>query len=240
MDDNHPPPPASGEPTGPAWLRFEGWIAGIGTSFGTRLVIGHWVRSPFGPFSDVMLERANGHRLLIAPSRETARFVAGTYTFDDVQVVPVGVRVVQENWTVTAASLDLRFTTGRRGLLGLLLSAVPPSLAARPAWATATGPPARLLLGVRTHGRARTGRHEWYGAQDLRPVTAATATLEGRDLGRLAPVEPPVRFGFGSTPRKPCVVRVTVTVALESRPSEPPHRSPCALWRTRRNGYPKR
>ncbi|MGW5372453.1 hypothetical protein ACWES4_30080, partial [Streptomyces sp. NPDC004011] len=57
----------------PAPLRFDGWIAGAGTSSGTRLVLGHWLRSPFGPFSDVMLERADGHRLLLAPTPETAR-----------------------------------------------------------------------------------------------------------------------------------------------------------------------
>ncbi|PAZ09762.1 hypothetical protein CLM62_44450 [Streptomyces sp. SA15] len=48
-------------------LRFDGSIAGMGTSSGTRLVLGHWQRSPFGPFSDVMIERADGERLFGAP-----------------------------------------------------------------------------------------------------------------------------------------------------------------------------
>ncbi|MBI0381305.1 hypothetical protein JBE27_34865 [Streptomyces albiflaviniger] len=47
-----------GRATRPARLRFDGWIAGMGTSSGTRVVLGHWERSPFGPFSDVMLDRA--------------------------------------------------------------------------------------------------------------------------------------------------------------------------------------
>ena len=34
-------------------------------------------------------------------------------------------------------------------------------------------------------------------------------------LGALAPVEPPARFGTGSAPRRPCLVRVTTTVAVE-------------------------
>ena len=40
------------------------------------------------------------------------------------------------------------------------------------------------------------------------------AAFEGRDLGALAPVEPPVRFGFGSVPRRPAVTRVRTTVEL--------------------------
>lgn len=196
-------------------LRFDGWIAGVGTSSGTRIVLGHWQRSPFGPFSDVMLEQADGERLLLAPTQETADFVSDTYSFDAVRVVPVDVRVAGGTWTVTAGPLDLRFTTGRRGLLGYLLSAVPGPLARRPAWSALTDWPARLLLPrVRTRGQVGAGRREWYGAQDLRPVREVSAVFEGADLGAAAPVEPPVRFGFGSVPRKPAVTRVTTTVAL--------------------------
>ncbi|GAA3825893.1 hypothetical protein [Streptomyces chiangmaiensis] len=179
------------------------------------MVVGHWARSPFGPFSDVMIERHDGHRVLLAPSRETADFIAGTYTFDEVRVVPVRADVAGREWTVRASSLGLRFVAGRRGLVGLLLRAVPGPLAARPAWAASVALPARVLLGVRTRGRAGRGRYEWYGAKDLWPVVAASAGYEGQDLGHLAPVVPPVRFGFGSPPRRPSVVRVTVTVSLE-------------------------
>src|SRR4051794_12968871 len=89
-------------------LRFDGWIAGIGTSSGTRVVLGHWVRSPFGPFTDVMLERKDGHRVLLAPSAQTAHFVAGTYVFDEVRVVPVGVEADRGECRVAAPPLDLR------------------------------------------------------------------------------------------------------------------------------------
>jgi hypothetical protein len=194
-------------------LRFDGWIAGLGTSSGTRVVLGHWPRSPFGPFSDVMLERADGERVLMAPTRETADFVGGTYLFDTVRVVPVHVNVDGDTWTVTADSLVLRFTTGRRGLMGLLLCAVPGALARRPAWSALTDVPARALLpGVRTRGSAGGGRREWYGARDLRPVRGMSAVFEGGDLGAMAPVDPPVRFGFGSVPRKPALTQVTTTV----------------------------
>ena len=191
-------------------LTFDGWIAGLGTASGTRLVLGHWPRSPFGPVSDVMLEHPGGHRVLLAPDAELAAFVAATYAFDEVRIVPV---TVERSWTVAAGPLELRFTVGRRGPLGWLLRAVPPGIARNPNWVGLLDGPARLALrGVRTRGSAGNGRREWYGAQDLHPITAAAASWDGRDLGALTDVEPPVRFGFGSTPRSPSLARITTTV----------------------------
>ncbi|MEE1940036.1 hypothetical protein V1L54_11620 [Streptomyces sp. TRM 70361] len=193
-------------------MRFRGWIAAAGTSSGTRVVLGYWPDSPFGPFGDVMLERAGGQRLLLAPDERIADFVAAVYRFDRVRIVPVAVDAAGPVWHVEAGPLDLRLTVGRRGGLGWLLRCVPAPLAARPAWAALTDLPARLLPGVRTRGSAGGGYWEWYGALDLLPITSVTASFEGRDLGTLAPVDPPVRFGFGSAPRSPALVRVITTV----------------------------
>ncbi|MFF3313024.1 hypothetical protein [Streptomyces sp. NPDC002952] len=199
----------------PSRLRFDGWIAGLGTASGTRIVLGHWPRSPFGSFSDVMLERSDGERLLLAPTHETADFISGTYTFDTVQVVPIDVWAEGDTWTVAAGSLHLRFTTGRRGPLGLMLRAVPGVISRRPGWSALTDLPARALLrGVRTRGSAGGGRREWYGARDLRPIRTVSAVFEDADLGTIAQVAPPVRFGFGSVPRWPALTRVTTTVEL--------------------------
>ncbi|MEW2545353.1 hypothetical protein AB0910_06150 [Streptomyces sp. NPDC047002] len=201
-------------------LRFDGWIAGTGTASGTRLVLGHWPRSPFGAFSDVMAERPDGHRLLLAPTREAAGFVAATYLFDTVLVVPVAVTASGPSWTVAAGPLAWRFTAGRRGPLGLALRAVPGPLARRPAWSALTDLPARVLLdGVRTRGTAGGGRREWYGARDLRPLAAVSASWDGTGLGPMARIEPPVRFGFGSVPPAPSLVRVTTTVELPGPPN---------------------
>lgn len=197
----------------PTRLRFDGWIAGLGTASGTRIVVGHWVRSPFGSVSDVMLESPVGERLLLASSEEFAVFVAATYVFDRIEVTPVAVSVRGNAWTVTAGPLDLSFTVGRRGVLGFLLRAVPPPLARTPRWVELVDLPARCLLrGVRTRGSAGNGRREWYGAQDLRRIISAAGHRDGQNLGELAAVDPPVRFGFGSTPRFPALVRVTTTV----------------------------
>jgi hypothetical protein len=59
---------------------------------------------------------------------------------------------------------------------------------------------------------ARAGRREYYGATDAHAVAAATGTFDGADLGRLAPVDPPCRFGFSSTPRRPSVTTVVTTL----------------------------
>jgi hypothetical protein len=196
-----------------ARLVFDGYIAGVGTAGGTRVVLGHWPRSPFGAFSDLMVEDAKGHRTLLAPTREVADFVAGTYVFDEVRVAPVAVRRSGAAWRVDSPAVTLAFVTGRRDPLGWLLRAVPRPLARHPRWIDAIDLPARALLpGVRTRGGAGNGRREWYGALDLRPITAATVRLAGADAGPLADIEPPVRFGFGSTPRRPALVRVVTTV----------------------------
>ncbi|WP_411083335.1 hypothetical protein [Streptomyces sp. cmx-18-6] len=195
-------------------LRFEGWIAGVGTSSGTRLVVGHWPRSPFGAFSDVMVQHPDGERVLLAPSRQVAEFVSATYRFERVDVVPVAVAVSRTGWRVEAGPLDLWMRVGRRSALGLLLSAVPAPLARSRTWAALCDVPARLMPGVRTLGSAGSGRREWYGARDLRPVRDMRAVLDGTSLGLLAPLHPPVDFGFGSAPRRPSLVRVTTTVEL--------------------------
>ena len=49
--------------------RFRGEIAGIGSSSGTRVVVGRWAASPLGSFTDAMVETARGYRVLVAPSR---------------------------------------------------------------------------------------------------------------------------------------------------------------------------
>ena len=101
---------------------------------------------------------------------------------------------------------------GRRSRLGWLLRAVPRTLAVSSVWPVLTDPVARLAMpGVRTRGRTAGGR-EAYAATDLHHVDAVEATWDGRDLGPLAPLEPPVRFGFSSAPRRPAIVAVTTTV----------------------------
>jgi len=197
--------------------RFLGSIAGVGSTSGVRVVVGHWPASPFGPFADAMVETADGHRVLLAPSPEVAEFVEATYVFDEVRVEPVSVSVSDEvadgSWEVRTPSLRLTLHVGRRTPLGRLLRAVPRPLAESPAWCALTDPVARLLLrGVRTRGTANGGRREWYGATDTRAITSIAGSFDGVPLGTLASVDPPCGFGFSSTPRRPSVTTVVSTV----------------------------
>jgi hypothetical protein len=89
--------------------RFRGTIAGLGTTFGVRIVVGTWSDSPYGAFADVMLAEPGGTRRLLAPTAEVAEFVSGTYLFDDVCVVPVEVRRVHESIHVSAGDLEVTY-----------------------------------------------------------------------------------------------------------------------------------
>jgi hypothetical protein len=194
--------------------RFRGQITGLGSTSGVRVVVGHWRESPYGAFSDAMLERPDGHRVLLAAHAAAAELIAATYQFDEVRVEPLEVRVAGDRWRLRSTSLSLDWQVGRRTWLGRLLRCVPRAVAEAPWFCAVTDPVARLVLsGVRTRGRARDGR-EWYGATDNHAVASLTGTFDGRDLGVLAPIDPPPRFGFSSTPRSPSLTSVVSTVEL--------------------------
>lgn len=193
--------------------RFEGRIAGVGSSSGVRVVVGAWAVSPFGAFTDVMVEKPNGHRLLLAPTEPVADYVAHTYTFDEVRVQPVELTLGDTDWVVATPSFHLNLQLGGRLPLGRLLRLIPPRVGTSVAWTRVTDPIARALVrGVRTRGEAHAGRREYYAATDLHRVIGLSGRLNGFPLGVIAPVDPPCRFGFGSTPRTPSVTSLVTTV----------------------------
>ena len=194
-------------------FRFSGRIAGFGTTAGTRIVVGMWQRSPFGSFTDVMLEDSRGHRTLLAPTAEIAEFISSTYSFDEVSIVPVTREGRGRALRVRAGELDVTMEIGRVAPLGLLMRLIPKRLATDPRWLTLIDPIARLILaGTRTAGTAGGGLSEYYGVTDVRRILTSRGTLDGDDLGRLAPLAPPVRFGFGSAPASPSMVDVVTTI----------------------------
>ena len=197
--------------------RFRGRIAGVGSASGIRVVVGSWSDTPLGSFADAMVETAGGHRVLLAPTHEVAEFIEATYTFDEVRLEPFAVTATVAGWQVRSTSLELDLAFGRRTPLGFAVRGVPRRLAESPAWCTVTDPFARVLLrGVRTRGTAGGSRREWYGATDVRRVTELRGSFDGVALGDLADVDPPCRFGFSSTPRRPSVTDVVTTIADSS------------------------
>lgn len=179
------------------------------------MVIGTWRESPLGTFADVMVEDAAGVRTLLAPSEDVAEFISETYTFDHIELGPVDSRVTADGFTLTAPGLDLSATLGGSGPFDWLLRLVPAPLAAAPIWLRAINPIAsRLVPGVQTAGTAGHDRREYYGVRRTRLIASVTGTFGDVDLGGLAPLEPPVRFGFSSAPPTPQLVSVTTTIDL--------------------------
>jgi hypothetical protein len=161
----------------------------------------------------MMVEDPAGHRTLYAPTPQLGTFLTTVYSFHDVQVTRCSARRSGRCWRVQAGPLQASFTIGRRSLLGWLLWAMPAALARTVWWVSLMDLPARRLpAGVRTRGRTRDGRRQWYSAQDLHPIVAADAVLHGRDLGALQAVQPPVGFGFGSVPGRPSLVHLTTMI----------------------------
>lgn len=193
--------------------RFHGRILGAGSGSGLRLVVGDWASSPLGGFTDVMVATAENRRVLLAPDEAVADYVARTYVFDEVVRCPVVLTGSASGWWIEAGPLSCRIGIGARTATGWALSFVPAPITRSRLFAVLADPVARVVHpGVRTHGSAGHGRREYYGAHDQLAVTSLTGTWGGDELGALADVTPSPRFGFSSTPRRPCLTRVTTTV----------------------------
>uniref|UniRef100_A0A5Q5CA72 Uncharacterized protein n=1 Tax=Mycobacterium sp. (strain JLS) TaxID=164757 RepID=A0A5Q5CA72_MYCSJ len=192
---------------------FTGHIAGFGTDAGVRVVVGCWQTSPFGAFTDVMVQQPDERRVLLAPDRAVADFVAATYHFDRVEVGPVAATLEPDRLTVHSAVLDVEVSIGGPAPLDRLLRLVPARLATAPWWLRAVDPVAsRLVRGVHTAGTAGHGRREFYGVRRSRRITALVGRYRDVDLVGLQPLRPPVSFGFASAPAAPQLVAVTTTI----------------------------
>jgi hypothetical protein len=162
-----------------------------------------------------MTEASDGVRTLLAPSVAVRDYVAATYRFDETSVVPVTVERTATHLRVDAGRLQATVAIGTRTAIGRVLRALPSRVTRSAEWATLVDPVARVVMpGVRTRGSAGAGRREWYGAVDVHALDAADGEWDGHGLGGVADVLPPVRFGFGSTPRRPALVDLTTTVEV--------------------------
>lgn len=178
-------------------------------------MVGTWETSPVGRLDDLMWASPDGRRRLLASTPAAAEYVAGVYGFDEVVVTPLAVDLHGRflHLRAPAAGVELHLTGGRFavGLPG-----------PRPAWFTrwVEGPIARRLLGVNTYGVSPSGVREWYRAVSVRRIVAGWASVDGRDLGRLGPIDPPAAFGFSEPPRFPSMVGVH-PVLERPRPRRP-------------------
>ena len=192
---------------------FTGHIAGAGTGAGLRIVVGAWDHSPFGAFTDVMLQTADDERVLLAPDDTIADFVSSTYRFDRVQLGEVSSTLDAQQLTVSTEGFEARIGLGGPAPIDRLLRLVPSRLATSPRWLRVIDPvAARVVPGVHTYGTAGNGRVEYYGVRRSRRITAIDGHYRGASFGGLAPLRPPVSFGFSSAPSSPQIVSVTTTI----------------------------
>ncbi len=193
-------------------VRLQGHIVGCGFASGDRFVVGLWDDGPLGAMRDVMWARPDGTKVLLGSRPSVVAFVGGVYGFDEHHTVDIEARLTRGDLELSAGPLRLRATLAHP----LKAFALRPRPLRRSAgWVhfedVIMRPLAgRFLLGggpgVRLYGRSPSGVREWYCIESYRRITHASATLHGTDLGPLAPLDPPARFGFSEFPRRPAVV----------------------------------
>ena len=195
-------------------VRLEGTIAGCGFASGDRFVAGIWERGPLGPMNDLMWARSDGTRVLLAPSGDVAAFVGGVYDFDETEVVPFElIRSHAQALHLRAGPVELELQSERPSRLFALR---PKALRRSRVWVRLEDLLLRPLVGrfvlrgaegVRGYGVSPSGVREWYTIDSYARVTHARGRINGRNLGDMAPLDPPVRFGFSEFPTKPALVR---------------------------------
>lgn len=216
---------------------MEGIIAAAGFASGDRVVVGHWAAGPLGPMADVMWAAPDGTRTLFAPTEAVATFVTAVYDFDEVVVGPLVVEGDARGIDVRIGRAHDRglHAADAADPAGGNVAAPPPVVGREGAPATGVrtvllrsgpgwripprrrppsltrfveAPIARALMGVRTYGVSPRGVREWYQATEWRPLAQASATIDGRPLGAMRPVDPPCGFGFSEPPTRPSLTVV--------------------------------
>ena len=185
-------------------IRIRGSISSAGFAGGNRFVVGHWERSPIGPFGDVMWGTPDGQRILLAGNQKVADFVTSIYNFDDVRIGDLQTESDGRVTTVEGLGLNLHLSGG-------IARVIPFS---RPLSFTrfVERPLAKFLMGVETFGTSSRGVSEWYQAKQWRWVKSGTAVLDGNDLGELSNFSQPIEVGFSEPPTKPAIVSLQVAI----------------------------
>lgn len=179
-------------------VAMRGVVSSAGFESGDRFVCGNWLESPIGAFTDLMWSSSKGHRTLFVASEAALDFVSGIYAFDGVEVEPVAAHLAGHSLDVEVGPIELHLQGGWPRPIPFGRSSAFVRFV--------HGPVAFVAMGVRTFGVSPMGVREWYRADVYRRVVAGAARVDGRDLGALAPLVPPVRFGFSEPPRRSSMV----------------------------------
>ena len=185
-------------------IRIRGSISSAGFADGNRFVVGHWERSPIGPFGDVMWGTPDGQRVLLAGSQEIADFVTSIYNFDDIRVGNLQTESDGRETTVEGLGLDLYLSGGMARVIPF----------SRPLSFTKfiERPLAKTLMGVETFGTSSRGVSEWYQARQWRWVKDGHANVDGISFGSPQRFSQPINVGFSEPPEKPAIVSLQVAI----------------------------
>ena len=177
---------------------FSGRISSSGFSSGDRIVVGDWKESPLGSFTNIMLARADGSRILISPSEKHAEYVSKLYNFEEVRILDLEITRDKRSIRIEGAGLSIRMSWGMSFAIPFW----------RPLWfiATVENLLAKILYGTKTYGLTKDGRREWYSIRSISRVSITDASLDGKSLGERQEFEISACFGFSEPPRKPSSV----------------------------------
>src|SRR5262245_41764968 len=99
-------------PNGHRRFEMRGVVSSVGFESGDRFVIGHWLSSPIGPFTDRRWATADRARHLRVPSLRALAFVSGIYAFDTGEVAPFTATVTGASVAVEAGDIEVALQGG--------------------------------------------------------------------------------------------------------------------------------
>jgi len=200
---------------------FEGFIIpGIGFESGHIIWLFKFdnTPTPLGRHSSVWIESPTGKLSLYTDPPEAIEYSAPYHDFDqvvgasidwtDADLDRIEVVMHAEDGTALGLGAVLDHPASTRIMEGLA-SLVPRAVQRSSAGAAVSSLSLNLLLdanGLKLRGTTETGARYWGEADHLRTVQDASATLDGRDLGKQIPASSSHDFGDVKTARKPYVV----------------------------------
>ena len=180
---------------------FEGRITSSAFSSGERIVIGDWLNSPHGSFTNIMWARPDGKRILVSPSIECANYVSNIYSFEEVIIAPLNVKRNKNKIEIESEDLFVCLEWGWSF----------PIPFKRPRWFISSVEYffANLIFGTKTYGRTNNNMKEWYMVRSISWVKKGFAKYKQEPFGDISKLSDSINFGFSDPPDKPSSVRVT-------------------------------
>lgn len=210
---------------------FGGFFSpGLYFADGYGMRIYNFTSTPAGirPFFQIWLRMPSGQRVLYVDPQEAGEIVSRWYHFDRI----VGVNSAW-NWLDSVRlhlqmaasddqSLELDLSLGSSWatrLLNGMIKTMPRALMRSRPMLTVSSLSFNLLLGlggVSIAGKTDTGKAYVTEADSIATVTAASAKLNGRSLGRLGPPPEPLFFGTSRIAARPIFAFGTATIEYPS------------------------